>query len=101
MGTPKRLGHLVEALTQAFPGIILHYHGCNTDGNDIGRMSAAVLAGVKICDVADHGYGSIYGQAPALTLIQALEDYNKKAVGVDIAALIKIFRPAAPGTQDL
>ena len=47
-------------------------------------MSAAVLAGAKICDVADHGYGSIYGQAPALTLIQTLEDYGKKAVGVDI-----------------
>ncbi len=52
-------------------------------------MSAAVLAGAKIVDVADHGYGAIYGQAPALTLIQALEDYGKKAVGVDIPALIK------------
>ncbi|MGA7561878.1 MAG: hypothetical protein WBW55_01580 [Desulfobaccales bacterium] len=89
LGTPKRLGELVAALSQAFPGIILHYHGCNTDGNDIGRMSAAILAGVKIVDVADHGYGSIYGQAPALTLIQALEDYNKKAVGVDLPSLIE------------
>jgi pyruvate carboxylase len=89
LGTPKRIGQLAEALCQAFPGIILHYHGCNTDGNDIGRMTAAVLAGVKICDVADHGYGSVYGQAPALTLIQTLEDYNKKAAGMDIAALIK------------
>ncbi len=89
LGTPKRIAALVEALRQAFPDIILHYHGCNTDGNDIGRMSAAVLAGVKLCDVADHGYGAIYGQAPALTLIQTLEDYNKKAVGVDLPALIK------------
>ena len=89
LGTPKRLGELVAALSQAFPGIILHYHGCNTDGNDIGRMSAAILAGVKIVDVADHGYGAIYGQAPALTLIQALEDYNKKAVGVDLPSLIE------------
>jgi pyruvate carboxylase len=89
LGTPKRIGQLVEALCQAFPGIILHYHGCNTDGNDIGRMTAAVLAGVKICDVADHGYGSVYGQAPALTLIQTLEDYNKKGAGVNIASLIK------------
>ena len=89
LGTPKRIGQLVEALCRAFPDIILHYHGCNTDGNDIGRMSAAVLAGVKLCDVADHGYGSIYGQAPALTLIQALEDYNKQAAGVDIQSLIQ------------
>ncbi|MCK9377162.1 MAG: pyruvate carboxylase [Syntrophobacterales bacterium] len=89
LGTPKRISQLVESICAAFPGLVLHYHGCNTDGNDIGRMSAAVLAGVKICDVADHGYGAIYGQAPALTLIQALDDYDKKAVGVDIPSLIK------------
>jgi pyruvate carboxylase len=89
LGTPKRLGQLVEAICAAFPGIILHYHGCNTDGNDIGRMSAAVLAGAKICDVADHGYGSIYGQAPALTLIQNLKDYGKKAVGLSVPPLLK------------
>jgi pyruvate carboxylase len=89
LGTPKRLSQLVESLCAAFPGLVLHYHGCNTDGNDIGRMSAAVRAGAKIVDVADHGYGSIYGQAPALTLIQALDDYGKKAVGVDIPSLIK------------
>ena len=89
LGTPKRIGQLVESICAAFPGLVVHYHGCNTDGNDIGRMSAAVLAGVKIVDVADHGYGAIYGQAPALTLIQTLEDYGKEAVGLDITALIK------------
>lgn len=89
LGTPKRIGQLVEAIVRAFPGIILHYHGCNTDGNDIGRMTAAILAGAKICDVADHGYGAIYGQAPALTLIQTLRDYDKKAEGVSIQALLK------------
>lgn len=89
LGTPKRIGQLVEAIVRAFPGIILHYHGCNTDGNDIGRMTAAILAGAKICDVADHGYGAIYGQAPALTLIQTLRDYDKKAEGISIQALLK------------
>lgn len=89
LGTPKRLGQLVEAITKAFPGIILHYHGCNTDGNDVGRMTAAVLAGAKLVDVADHGYGAVYGQAPALTLIQNLRDYGKRAVGISIQALLK------------
>jgi pyruvate carboxylase len=89
LGTPKRIGQLVQAICAAFPGVILHYHGCNTDGNDIGRMSAAMLAGAKICDVADHGYGAIYGQAPALTLIQTLEDYGKTAIGLDVASLVK------------
>jgi pyruvate carboxylase len=89
LGTPKRVGQLVEAILAAFPGIILHYHGCNTDGNDIGRMTAAVLAGAKLCDVADHGYGSVYGQAPALTLIQNLRDYGKKAIGINIKALLQ------------
>jgi pyruvate carboxylase len=89
LGTPKRIGQLVESIGAAFPGLVLHYHGCNTDGNDIGRMSAAILAGAKICDVADHGYGAVYGQAPALTLIQVLDDYGKRAVGMDIPSLIK------------
>jgi pyruvate carboxylase len=89
LGTPKRIGQLVEAIREAFPEIILHYHGCNTDGNDLGRMIAAVLAGVKICDVADHGYGSVYGQAPALTLIQNLRDYGKRATGIHIRPLLQ------------
>jgi len=89
LGTPKRIAQLVEAIRSEFPDLILHYHGCNTDGNDIGRMTAAIMAGVKLCDVADHGYGSVYGQAPALTLIQTLEDYGKRAAGMDIKALIK------------
>jgi pyruvate carboxylase len=89
LGTPKRLAQLVEAIREAFPDIILHYHGCNTDGNDIGRMTAVVLAGAKLCDVADHGYGSVYGQAPALTLIQNLRDYGQKAIGINIKALLK------------
>lgn len=89
LGTPKRIAQLVEAIIGAFPDIILHYHGCNTDGNDIGRMTAAVLAGAKLVDVADHGYGAVYGQAPALTLIQNLRDYGKKAIGIKIQALLK------------
>ncbi len=89
LGTPKRLAQLVEAIREAHPDLILHYHGCNTDGNDIGRMTAAVLAGVKLCDVADHGYGSVYGQAPALTLIQNLRDYGQKAIGINIKALLR------------
>jgi pyruvate carboxylase len=89
LGTPKRVTQLVEAIIKAFPGIILHYHGCNTDGNDIGRMTAAVLAGAKLCDVADHGYGAVYGQAPALTLIQNLRDYGKRAEGINIRALLQ------------
>ena len=88
LGTPKRVNHLVKAIINAFPGIILHYHGCNTDANDIGRMTA-VLAGAKLCDVSDHGYGSVYGQAPALTLIQNLKDYGKKAIGINIKALLR------------
>ena len=89
LGTPKRLGQLVKAITTSCPDVVLHYHGCNTDGNDIGRMIASVVAGVKICDVADHGLGAVYGQAPALTLIHNLEDYGKKSIGIDIQALVQ------------
>lgn len=88
LGFPRRIGQLVQAIVSAFPGIIIQYHGHNTDGNDIGRMCEAVRAGVKICEVSDHGFGGVYGQAPALTLIQVLNDYGYKATGIKIQPLL-------------
>ena len=76
IGSPKRLSDLVRAIRGRFPDLLLAYHGHNTDGNDLARMTACVLEGVKIVEVADHGFGCIYSQAPALSLIQTLRDYG-------------------------
>lgn len=88
VGSPRRIAQLVEAIHKAFPDLLLAYHGHNTDGNDLGRMAQAVLAGVKIVEVSDHGLGGMYSQAPALSLMQVLTDYGLKAPGFKIQPLV-------------
>ncbi len=89
LGTPKRIGDLVDAIKQAYPELVIHYHGHNTDGNDIGRITAAVLAGATIVDASDHSFTGFYGPPPVLTVIQTLEDYGKVAMDMDVEAVIE------------
>jgi len=89
LGTPKRMGELVAAIKQKYPDLIIHYHGHNTDGNDIGRITAAVLNGATIVDAADHAFTGYYGPPPILSVIHELKDYGKEAEGVDEKAVIE------------
>ncbi len=89
LGTPKRIGELVNAIKQAYPELIIHYHGHNTDGNDIGRIQAAVLNGATIVDASDHSFTGFYGPPPVLTVIQTLKDYGKTAIGINEEAVIR------------
>ncbi len=89
LGTPKRIGELVSSIKNRYPDLVIHYHGHNTDGNEIGRITAAVMNGANIVDASDHAFTGYFGPAPALTVIQTLEDYGKKAVGMDTDAVIK------------
>jgi pyruvate carboxylase len=89
LGSPKRIGELVDAIKQAYPELIIHYHGHNTDGNDIGRITAAILNGAAIVDASDHAFTGFYGPPPILTVIQTLKDYDKVAVGIDEEAVIR------------
>ncbi|SMC23165.1 pyruvate carboxylase [Desulfacinum hydrothermale DSM 13146] len=88
VGSPRRIASLVAAITSRYPELILAYHGHNTDANDLGRLVAAVENGVKIVEVADHGYGGMYSQAPALSLIQTLNDYGYKAPGLKVQPIV-------------
>ena len=88
LGTPRRIGELVDAVKQAYPDIIIHYHGHNTDGNDVGRIVEAVMNGAKIVDASDHVFTGFYGPPPILTVIQTLKDLGKTAVGIDEEAVI-------------
>jgi pyruvate carboxylase len=88
VGSSKRITELVKAVRRNFPDLLLAYHGHNTDGNDLSRMASGVLEGIKIVEVADHGYGGIYSQAPALSLIQTLNDYGLKAPGFKVQPLV-------------
>ncbi len=88
VGSPKRIADLVSSIRKRFPSLVLAYHGHNTDGNDLGRMVPAVLEGVKIVEVSDHGFGGIYSQAPALSLMQTLNDYGLQAPGFKVQPLV-------------
>ncbi len=96
LGTPKRIGELVNAIKQQYPDLVIHYHGHNTDGNDIGRITAAVLNGATIIDAADHVFTGYYGPPPILTVIDTLKDYGQETAGVNTEAVIEtseVLRP--------
>jgi pyruvate carboxylase len=88
LGSPPRIAELARAIRKRFPDLLIAYHGHNTDGNELGRIVAAVNEGVKLVEVADHGYGGIYSQAPALSLVQNLHAYGFKTPGLKIPPIL-------------
>ncbi|MFO7605003.1 MAG: biotin/lipoyl-containing protein [Desulfurivibrionaceae bacterium] len=89
LGTPRRIGQLVRAIKDKYPDIVIHYHGHNTDGNDVGRISAAVKNGAKIIDAADHSFTGYYGPPPILSVIHDLREEGYEPVGIDESAIIE------------
>lgn len=88
LGSPKRIGDLTRAIHHKFPDLLIHYHGHNTDGNEIGRIVSAVQNGAKIVDASDHALTGFYGPPPLLTAVNTLEDYGFEAIGLDKQAVI-------------
>ncbi len=88
LGTPKRIGELVDALKQRYADVPIHYHGHNTDGNDVGRIVEAVRNGATIVDAADSAFSGFYGPPPVLTIVQTLKEYGYAPVGLDEEAVI-------------
>jgi pyruvate carboxylase len=89
LGTPTRVGRLVDSLKQALPDIPIHYHGHNTDGNDVGRIVAAVENGATIVDGGDSAFTGFYGPPPLLSVIQTLKELGHEAIGIDEEAVIE------------
>ncbi len=89
LGTPKRIGQLVDAILQRYPDMIIHYHGHNTDSNDVGRIEAAVLNGAKIVDASDHAFTGYFGPPPILSVIHTLKEHGREAVGIDEGAIVE------------
>ncbi len=88
LGTPRRIGDLVKAILDSHPDLVIHYHGHNTDGNDTGRIIAAVTNGAKIVDASDHAFTGFYGPPPLLTVVDTLSDYGYEAAGLNRQRLI-------------
>ena len=96
MGTPRRIGQLVKAILNKYPELLVHYHGHNADGNDVGRIIEAVVNGAKIVDAGDHAFTGFYGPPPMLTVIDTLDNYGYKAIGINRQAIVdasNILRP--------
>ena len=51
---------------------MIHYHGHNSDGNDMGRIIEAVINGAKIIDAADHAFTGFFGPPPIITVVDTL-----------------------------
>ncbi len=89
LGTPRRIGELVNGIKQRYPDLPIHYHGHNTDGNDVGRITEAVLNGATIVDAADSSFTGYYGPPPVLSVIQTLKELGHAAIGIDEEAVIE------------
>jgi pyruvate carboxylase len=89
LGTPRRIGELVAAIKQRHPDLPIHYHGHNTDGNDVGRITEAVINGATIIDAADSSFTGFYGPPPVLSVIQTLKELGHTAIGIDEDAVIE------------
>ncbi|MFA6499636.1 MAG: biotin/lipoyl-containing protein [Desulfurivibrionaceae bacterium] len=96
LGSPKRLGELVDAILQKYPEMVIHYHGHNTDGNDIGRIVSAAMSGAKIVDASDHAFTGYYGPPPILSVIHTLKEYGREAVGINEAAIMETSEVLQP-----
>ncbi len=96
VGSPKRIGELVDAILQKYPEMVIHYHGHNTDGNDIGRIVSAAMSGAKIIDASDHAFTGYYGPPPILSVIHTLKEYGHNAVGINEAAIMETSEVLQP-----
>ena len=96
LGTSKRIGELVRAIHTKYSDLVIHYHGHNTDGDDIGRIVAAVQNGAKIVDASDHAFTGFYGPPPLLSVVDILAEYGYDAVGIDRQAVIDTSNKLRP-----
>lgn len=74
VGSAKRIGSLVDAIKQAFPELVIHYHRHITDGLALPAYLSAARAGVKILDVEEDSLVRFYGQPPILAVHALLEE---------------------------
>jgi len=74
VGSPKRIGGLVDAIKQKYPELVVHYHRHMTDGLAMPALLAAAEAGAKLLDVEEDSLTRFYGQPPILAAQAYLEE---------------------------
>jgi pyruvate carboxylase len=66
VGTIKQVTHLIDAIKQTFPELVIHYHRHITDGLAMPTLLSAARAGAKIFDVEEDSLVRFYGHSPIL-----------------------------------
>ncbi len=90
VGSPKRIGRLVDAIKQAYPDLVVQYHRHTTDGLALPALLAAAEAGAKLLDVEEDSLTRFYGQPPSLGVAAYLEEagipvhLNRKQAGLAV-----------------
>ncbi|MEA1870601.1 MAG: biotin/lipoyl-containing protein [Candidatus Bipolaricaulota bacterium] len=74
VGSPKRIGNLVDAIKQHYPDLVIQYHRHTTDGLAIPSLAMAAKSGAEILDAEEDTLARFYGQAPILGLQAYLEE---------------------------
>jgi pyruvate carboxylase len=74
VGSPQRIGNLVDAIKQHYPDLVIQYHRHTTDGLAIPALAMAAKSGAEILDAEEDTLARFYGQAPILGLQAYLEE---------------------------
>ncbi|HSW36329.1 MAG TPA: biotin/lipoyl-containing protein [Candidatus Limnocylindrales bacterium] len=74
LGSPQRIGSLVDVIKQKYPELVIHYHRHTTDGLAIPALLAAAKAGASILDVQEDPLVRFYGHSPILAVRALLEE---------------------------
>lgn len=79
VGSPKRIGNLIDAIKQKYPELVIQYHRHTTDGLALPAILAAAQNGVQIIDAEEDSMTRFYGEAPILSV----QEYLIEA-GIDV-----------------
>jgi pyruvate carboxylase len=74
VGDVTRIGNLIDAIKQAYPGLVINYHRHITDGLAIPALLSAAKAGAKIFDVEEDSLVRFYGHSPILGVHAIFEE---------------------------
>ncbi|HUI68240.1 MAG TPA: biotin/lipoyl-containing protein [Nitrospirota bacterium] len=74
VGDVTRIGNLIDAIKQVYPGLVINYHRHITDGLAIPALLSAAKAGAKIFDVEEDSLVRFYGHSPILGVHAIFEE---------------------------
>jgi len=78
VGSVNRIGTVIDAIKQKYPGLVVQYHRHITDGLVMPAFLAAAKAGAKVFDVEEDSLVRFYGHPPVLSVQSYFEESGIK-----------------------